>query len=105
MDRPASRPGLAPYLLATSLVVGVLCSAQARAQGPDKDKGGSPPGGDAAAKGNHQDRKADRQGAKAAARADQKQAKARKGPSEDYQESIRRTVERRASAAPGAVRE
>jgi hypothetical protein len=95
MERPTSRPGLAPYLLAGSLAGGILCDAQARAQGPDKDKGGSPPGGDAAAKRDRQGAKGERQGAKGAAGGDQKQAKAQMGPSEEYQESIRRTVERR----------
>jgi hypothetical protein len=95
MERPTSSPGLAPYLLAVWLAVGILCNAQARAQGPDKDKGGSPPGGDAAAKGDRPGGKGERQGAKAGAEGDQKQVKAQKGPSEEYQESIRRTVERR----------
>ena len=95
MERPTSRPGLAPYSLAVWLAVGILCDAQARAQGPDKDKGGSPPGGDAAAKGDRPGGKGERQGAKAGAEGDQKQVKAQKGPSEEYQESIRRTVERR----------
>jgi hypothetical protein len=109
MDRRPSRACLAPHLVAASLFLGVLLAIDARAQAPNK--GGSTPaqnGGAPAAKG-------DRQGEKAAAEAARKEAKARKGPSEDYQESIRRTVERRrerrarrgqgtsGSVAPGAI--
>ena len=99
MDRLETRPNVAPYIFAASLVLGVLVASEARA--PTWDKGGStpPPGGAAAAKG-------DRPGAKAAAGvaagAAQGQAKPRKGPSEDYQESIRRTVERRRQRRAGA---
>ena len=106
MDGPRSRPRLSPCLLAGPLVAGILCSVQARAQTPDR--GGSPAGGDAAAKD-------EAQGAKATAGAAQGQAKGRNGPSEDYQVSIRRTVERRrqrrarrgqgtsGSVSPGAI--
>jgi hypothetical protein len=88
MDSPPWRPSLVPYLLAGSLVLGVLFAADSRAQAPRDGGSNSPPNDGTAAKG-------DRQGKKAAAAAAQKKAEARKGPSEDHQESIRRTVERR----------
>jgi hypothetical protein len=108
MDHRPSRACLAPHLVAASLFLGILLAVDARAQAPNK--GGSTPAQNGGAPA-----KVDRQGEKAAAEAAQKKAKARKGPSEDYQESIRRTVERRrdrrarrgqgtsGSVAPGAI--
>ena len=108
MDHRSSRACLAPHLVAASLFLGVLLAVDARAQAPSK--GGSTPAQNGGAPAN-----GDRQGEKAAAEAAQKKAKARNGPSEDYQESIRRTVKRRrerrarrgqgtiGSVAPGAI--
>jgi hypothetical protein len=88
MDRPASRPSLASCVLASALVMGILFATDARAQAPGQDGSTAPQHAGGGAKG-------DRQGEKAGAGAVQGQAKARKGPSPEYQESIRRTVERR----------
>ncbi len=85
MDRSEYRPGLYSYLLAGSLLLGMIfavtrdVAAQAAGQG-----------GAAAAPGG-----AERQGAKAPAKAVRGAGQVRNEPSEAYRDSIRQTVEKR----------